>query len=657
MDNQGGCFQRCLCFDDERHASSIPVPSLNVQNDTRTRREMKSTEDFLASEMNKLSVQERSKALDELHCVGEELKETPEMIETSLAEFDKVLRERNEPIYNLATSQNRSYVEDPSFRLRFLRANLHDVHKSVNQMIGFLSRKEMYFGRDKIARDITLDDLEEDDIELLLSGLYHIQDGTDRSGRVVVCFLNHLLGPSSNKSIIRVNYFVFFNILSKIPAVQTKGIVLCFYDMSAPMQPVQFPSPDKVLKGVDAVTKVPVRRSAVHFCLKAVSGILASNNIVLEGILKGFQRSFRTRARLHYGSDIELQYELRSYGLNPETFPVDTNGNLRQDILNVWFDNYLFDQWNGRLASASHKALSVPEPDMEEMFDEGSDHIIEHNWNTCLGGDSIGLAPSPTDPISAESVTHNNPAHFNSTIAADNLDEQGSDHVMDHSWNTLIVDSMDLLTASPANPMSLESATTDMNNPGRLNIASPAVVMDEGKDHAFELHNWNTSSADSVGAPTPTDLISRNHDESATTHMNNNPDQHVNDSAASPAVIAAHRTPSRCKNSTSTADGSIEPGTNDVLFGMGRGFQNYSGNIRFREFLKNYQDEYNNAQRYKRLNTPKELTRVLLDSGMRFLRKTKSGDGWEECEFSEVEKKVKQAFRTRKTKMLKNIGT
>eukprot|EP00526_Cylindrotheca_closterium_P023723 CAMPEP_0113640576 /NCGR_PEP_ID=MMETSP0017_2-20120614/21297_1 /TAXON_ID=2856 /ORGANISM="Cylindrotheca closterium" /LENGTH=191 /DNA_ID=CAMNT_0000551867 /DNA_START=464 /DNA_END=1035 /DNA_ORIENTATION=- /assembly_acc=CAM_ASM_000147 len=180
IDSNRGCFQQCLRFGQEQHASSIPFPSLNVQNDTRTRPEMKSIEDFLASEMTKLSVQERSKVLDDLHCVGEELKETPEMIEESLAEFDQVLQERNEPIYHLATSQNRSYVEDPSFRLRFLRANLHDVHKSVNQMIGFLSRKEKYFGRDKVARDVTLDDLDEDDIELLLSGLYHIQDGTDR---------------------------------------------------------------------------------------------------------------------------------------------------------------------------------------------------------------------------------------------------------------------------------------------------------------------------------------------------------------------------------------------------------------------------------------------------------------------------------------------
>lgn len=174
----------------------------SANNNQNSRQELKSTEDFLASEMNKLSVQERSKALDDLHCVGEAIKETPAMAQQSLQEFDRVLRNKNAAIYNLAASQNPSYVEDPAFRLRFLRANEHNVNQSVNQMIAFLSRKETYFGRDKVARDITLKDLDEDDVELMLSGMYHIQDGTDRNDREVVHFLNHMMGQCTLKSVV-----------------------------------------------------------------------------------------------------------------------------------------------------------------------------------------------------------------------------------------------------------------------------------------------------------------------------------------------------------------------------------------------------------------------------------------------------------------------
>ena len=188
-----GCFQNnCFTFG-HGSSSSSSSSSFGVSNHGYdiAQQEMKSTEDFLASELGKLSVQERSKALDDLHCVGEELKETPELVEQSLRDFDRILNERNDPIYQIALQQNRAYVEDPIFRLRFLRAKSHDAKLAVNQMIGFLSKKEIYFGREALARDITLDDLNEEDMEFLSSGFFHIQEGTDRNGRVVVYMLNH----------------------------------------------------------------------------------------------------------------------------------------------------------------------------------------------------------------------------------------------------------------------------------------------------------------------------------------------------------------------------------------------------------------------------------------------------------------------------------
>mmetsp|Transcript_24913 Transcript_24913/g.61281 ORF Transcript_24913/g.61281 Transcript_24913/m.61281 type:complete len:166 (-) Transcript_24913:825-1322(-) len=154
---------------------------------------MEPIEGFLASEMNKLSVQERSNALDDVHCVGDELEETPEMIEEALAEFDEVLQREMNSIYKMAVKQNREYVEDPEFRLKFLRANLHDAGKSVRQMLDFLRYKATYFGNEKVARDITLDDLNEEDKKLLLSGLQHIQEGRDRMGRFILYFFNRYI--------------------------------------------------------------------------------------------------------------------------------------------------------------------------------------------------------------------------------------------------------------------------------------------------------------------------------------------------------------------------------------------------------------------------------------------------------------------------------
>ena len=187
----------CLdCTDGSEPSPNAAVVSVSSQQRITFQKgdEMKQTEAFLAAELNKLSVQERAKAMDDIHCVGEELTETPEMIEQSLMEFEQLVQKVKTPVYEMAANQNRAYVEDPSFRLRFLRFNLHNVNRSVRQMMDFLKYKSTYFGQDKIAREIALDDLNDEDVELLLSGLYHIQDGRDRKGRMVLYVTTELLG-------------------------------------------------------------------------------------------------------------------------------------------------------------------------------------------------------------------------------------------------------------------------------------------------------------------------------------------------------------------------------------------------------------------------------------------------------------------------------
>lgn len=176
------------------------------RNDNNERKdEMKQTEDLLASELNKLSVQERAKAFADVHCVGEELQETPEMIKKSLAEFEELVQRDRNPVYEKAMTQDCDYVRDPTFRLNFLRANLHNVGKSVRQMMKFLQHKATYFGNDKVARDITLDDLNEEDKRLLWSGLYHIQEDRDRNGRVIIHWFGNLLGRFRAENVVSLS--------------------------------------------------------------------------------------------------------------------------------------------------------------------------------------------------------------------------------------------------------------------------------------------------------------------------------------------------------------------------------------------------------------------------------------------------------------------
>jgi hypothetical protein len=191
-----GCLECCDSLNGSNYASHNPnaIPNRPRQNTNDfDKGEMKGTEDFLAAEMKKLSIQEISKALDDVHCVGDGLRENPEMVVRSLLAFTEEVKAERTPIYELAASQNRAYVEDETFRLKFLRANFYDAKKSVRQMMSFLGYKATYFGRDKVGRDILLTDLNQEDLDLMLSGPFHVQEGRDRSGRAVVYLMNRPL--------------------------------------------------------------------------------------------------------------------------------------------------------------------------------------------------------------------------------------------------------------------------------------------------------------------------------------------------------------------------------------------------------------------------------------------------------------------------------
>lgn len=299
-----------------------------------------------------------------------------------------------------------------------------------------------------------------------------------------------------------------------MPSVQEKGVVVCYYDMSTPETTVALPAFEHLLKVADFVSKVPVRRSGIHFCLKNNHGSLVLSSMLIEKFVRSLQRNANTRSRLHYGSDMELQYILKTYGFSLDTFPVDTIGNLRSDILNVWFHKYIpADQRKGMgidPAAASRMASSVgiPNSHQAEAMHEGNQQTVASTLGNCSN---------------VQAVAHT-PAHRN---------------------------------------------TTSISHTNNLATAAAAATK------------------------------------------------------------------------------SIEPTANDVLLGKGRAIQMHPGNIRFREFLKEYQEEYNKSQRYKRVNTSTELTKVLIRKGTRFLQKTEDG-GWVESDFSAAEKKVKQLFRSQK---------
>jgi hypothetical protein len=226
---------------------------------------------------------------------------------------------------------------------------------------------------------------------------------------------------------------------------------------------------------------LPFRRSTIHVCLKAGKGKLALNNTLLGIIMNGYPRYSRVRARLHYGSDVELQYELQGHGLPMKNCPVDPSGEMRQDILNIWYEQHV-----ASIQSRSHSVDQI-------VGDPGSETAAT-STSTCVGPGTDVAVPVPLNP-------------------------NGSVHPQ------------------------------------------------------------------------------------------------------------------------------IDPNSTDVLLGRGKRNQTHPGNIRFREFLDDYSDEYNKVPRKKRRRIATELSQRLNTNGVRFLKLNQDKE-WVESDVATVEDKIAQLFRS-----------
>mmetsp|Transcript_17358 Transcript_17358/g.42463 ORF Transcript_17358/g.42463 Transcript_17358/m.42463 type:complete len:321 (+) Transcript_17358:136-1098(+) len=306
--------------------------------------------------------------------------------------------------------------------------------------------------------------------------------------------LNTKLSLGSASSVIRVSYYIFWNLLIPLEEVQLKGLVGIYYDIQRPLEK---PEPMKLKDAVEIMSfalTLPFRYSSCLWCLKQGKKSSIINNSILGVSTRFFSNYIRVRTRLNYGSDMELHYNLQSLGVpTSKDFPVDTEGNLRQDVIDGW---------------------------------------CQEEWSKCTKA-SETLATNPT------------------AVKAKNKD-----------------------------------TTTTVPN-------------EEKRDDTRTNNDANNN------LPT----------------MN--------------ALQSMGRTPPV----------TIQPWPNDVLFGRGVGCQNHSGNIRFREIMMGYKEQYDNVPRSKRRIVMATLRQAMKASGTRFLRLNKDGF-WEECNATEIDTKIGQFFRS-----------
>jgi len=102
------------------------------------------------------------------------------------AEISKV---RLKSAYERAMFLSPKYVQDPAFLRMFLRADLYDSAKAAKRLVNYFENKLLLFGEEKLVKKITLQDLDQDDVDEIGTGSFVFLPQKDRSGRAV-CFVS-----------------------------------------------------------------------------------------------------------------------------------------------------------------------------------------------------------------------------------------------------------------------------------------------------------------------------------------------------------------------------------------------------------------------------------------------------------------------------------
>jgi hypothetical protein len=113
--------------------------------------------------------------------------ETAEFVEDSIAAFTEELQKgqkSNRSAYDLAVQQNASYVHNQ--KLKFLRADNFVPSSAASRMFAHFALKLDLFGPQVLARDVKLEDLNEDDLESLKAGGMQVLSMQDHATRPVI---------------------------------------------------------------------------------------------------------------------------------------------------------------------------------------------------------------------------------------------------------------------------------------------------------------------------------------------------------------------------------------------------------------------------------------------------------------------------------------
>ncbi|CAJ1965664.1 unnamed protein product [Cylindrotheca closterium] len=380
------CAKIPLGFSKARRHVSLQQPG--SPNDA-VDQEKKDIDEHLASTMKNMSVREREAALEEVNGIVDKDQETamedPAVLDRNLIELNEHLQKiKSNSIYETAESMDPDHVQNRKFRLMFLRCKRYDPKGAAEHIIGFFETKEWLFGKEKLCKDITLDDLSEEERVLVQKGL---SQGISRDvgGRMVCAYMRGMVKNKDAMNECRAKYYTLMA-LAESEETQIKGMIALLYVVGDYYKDHTGGSDGMAKLGRVAPT-LPIHWAGFHFCCDNTV-----QYVLIRALVLTMPKHLAAKFRCHKGTHIECVYSMRTYGIPPSALPIPDTGANKPPLMyhhTIWYQNreeidrekdrMLGMKQHHRIRSRENEQLQeaptntaniIPDDDDEESFGE-----------------------------------------------------------------------------------------------------------------------------------------------------------------------------------------------------------------------------------------------------------------------------------------------
>jgi hypothetical protein len=201
--------------------------------------------------------------------------ESPQVVHDALAQLNVELHKLTQldgtpenqggVALQMAMQRYPVFVNDPVFRLKFLRAEKFDAHAAAGRMALHFETKLELWGVERLGREIYLSDFDEDDLDTLRRGFFQVLNQLDQSGRRILFYYKALSSCYRKRENILRTVWYFTNAISNDERVQLLGVVNVVYNNGGfPEGGMDYEKSRRLAK---LFRGIPIRFDSFYVCL------------------------------------------------------------------------------------------------------------------------------------------------------------------------------------------------------------------------------------------------------------------------------------------------------------------------------------------------------------------------------------------------------